>query len=232
MFEAVETISRVKPVSGRRLAIVATGGSLAMLAADQLQRQGGLLAEPQPDTAAALAASQRPGHPTSNPLCLCETAGAEAYAQAAGALLADRNVDAVLAVVAPSAFTSLEAAADALANVDATGGSTHHRRKPLLVALTAGAPLPRKSLDRVRIPCHGSGSEAVRAFMHLVRYADGRDMLMAAPPSLPADFQPNAEAARDVVRAALSRGQEGLTPPETGTSLAAYGTAQGEARPA
>lgn len=230
MFEAVETISRVKPVSGRRLAIVATGGSLATLAADQLQRQGGVLAEPHPDTAGALAASQRPGHPTSNPLCLCETAGAEAYAQAAGALLADRNVDAVLAVVAPSAFTSLEDTANALAQVGSTGGSAYGRRKPLLVALTAGAPLPRKSLDQARIPCHGSASEAVRAFMHLVRYADGRDMLMAAPPSLPGDFQPDPETARDVVRMALSRGQQWLTPPEIHRMLAAYGISQVETR--
>jgi acetyltransferase len=39
MFEAAETVTRVKPVNGRRLAIVATGGSLSMIAADQLQRQ-------------------------------------------------------------------------------------------------------------------------------------------------------------------------------------------------
>lgn len=230
MFEAVETISRVKPVSGRRLAIVATGGSLATLAADQLQRQGGILAEPQPDTVAALAASQRAGQATSNPLCLCETSGAETYAQAASTLLADRNVDAVLAVVAPSAFTPLEETADALAGVGTAGTSVYGRRKPLLVALTAGAPLPRKALDRARIPCHGSASEAVRAFMHLVRYADGRDMLMAAPPSLPADFQPDAGTARDVVRAALARGQKWLAPPETGALLAAYGISQADTR--
>ncbi|WP_417770707.1 bifunctional acetate--CoA ligase family protein/GNAT family N-acetyltransferase, partial [Stappia sp.] len=230
MFEAVETISRVRPVSGRRLAIVATGGSLATLAADQLQRQGGILAEPQPDTVAALASSQRAGQATSNPLCLCETSGAEAYAQAASTLLADSNVDAVLAVVAPSAFTRLEDTADALANVGAGVGSVYRRRKPLLVALAAGAPLPRKALDRARIPCHGSASEAVRAFMHLVRYADGRDMLMAAPPSLPGDFEPDAETARNVVSTALARGQQWLAPQEIRKVLAAYGIAQVETR--
>ncbi len=229
MFEAVETVSRIRPVSGRRLAIVSTGGSLATLAADQLQRQGGVLAELTPETATALEALQRPGKQGANPLCLQETAGAETYARATRALLADGNVDAVLAVVAPSAFSPLADTAEALAG-SVAGGSSHSRRKPLLAALTAGMPLPRKALDAARIPCHASASEAVRAFMHLVRYADARDMLMAAPPSLPADFQPDAETARAAVLGALESGRQWLTPPEVRTVLSAYGISQIEGR--
>ncbi|WP_029058497.1 bifunctional acetate--CoA ligase family protein/GNAT family N-acetyltransferase [Stappia stellulata] len=224
MFEAAETVTRVKPVNGRRLAIVATGGSLSMIAADQLQRQGGTLACPEPETRAALEGLQRPGVAHVNPLTLHETAPAEAYARAVSTLLDDKSVDAVLAVVAPSAFSPVSVIAEALAHAHGARGHSHGygRKKPLLVALAAGAPLPRQALDAARVPTHASAFDAVRAFMHLVRYAEGRDMLMAAPPSLPSDFSPDVDTARTVVRAALDQSRSWLTPEEISTVLDAY----------
>ncbi|MCA1242544.1 GNAT family N-acetyltransferase [Stappia stellulata] len=228
MFEAAETVTRVKPVNGRRLAIVATGGSLSMIAADQLQRQGGTLARPGPDTQAALEGLQRPGVSHVNPLTLHETAPAEAYARAVSTLLDDKAADAVLAVVAPSAFSPVAVIAEALAHAHGARGHAHGygSKKPLLVALAAGAPLPRQALDAARVPTHASAFDAVRAFMHLVRYAEGREMLMAAPPSLPADFSPDVDTARAVVRAALDQSRSWLTPEEISIVLDAYGIRQ------
>ncbi|MAA96789.1 MAG: GNAT family N-acetyltransferase [Stappia sp.] len=230
MFEAAETVSRLKPVTGRRLGIVATGGSLATLAGDHLKRLGGELASLSEETTGALASLQRPGLAEANPLTLDETAPSERYASAASTMLGDRNVDAVLTVVAPSPFVDMSETANALASLATPGRGGHARRKPLLVALTAGAPLPRKALDAARVPCHGTASESVRAFMHLARYAEARDQLMAAPPSLPTDFSPDVESARAVVRATLDRGETWLTPPDVRKVLAAYGIAQVESR--
>ena len=226
MFEAVETVSRVKPVAGRRLAILATGGSLATLAGDQLERQGGQIAELDAETTAHLQPVMRQGETRANPLTLHETSSPERYGEAARILLKDRNVDAVLAVAAPSAFTRLEDVASELAKAHAASQSGYGRRKPLLVALTAGAPLPRQPLDAARIPCHASASEAVRSFMHLVRYADAREMLMAAPPSLPAGFTTDSERAQHLVRQALDEGRTWLHPGEISDLLACYGIHQ------
>lgn len=230
MFEAAETVSRIRPISGRRLGIAATGGSLATLAGDHLKRLGGELADLTEETAVTLAPLQRPGVSGANPLTLDETAPPESYAKAAATMLGDPNVDAVLTVVAPSPFVDMGETADALAALAAPGRGGHARRKPLLVALAAGKPLPRKALDDARVPCHGSASEAVRAFMHLARYAEAREQLMAAPPSLPTDFSPDVETARHIVRATLDRGETWLSPPDVSRVLAAYGIAEVESR--
>lgn len=226
MFEAVETVSRVKPVAGRRLAILATGGSLATLAADQLERQGGQLAELEAATATQLEPLRREGQTRANPLTLHETSPPARYGEAAKTLLGDRNVDAVLAVAAPSAFVDLEEIAGELAKAHGETQTGYGRRKPLLVALAAGAPLPRQPLDAARIPCHASASEAVRSFMHLVRYADAREMLMAAPPSLPAGFTTDSKTAQRLVRQVLDSGRTWLRPDEIASLLACYGIKQ------
>ncbi|WP_349359487.1 GNAT family N-acetyltransferase [Stappia sp.] len=226
MFQAAETVTRIKPGAGRRLAIVATGGSLATIAADQLERQGGALADLGPDSRAALAALQRPGRDGANPLALHETSAPADYATAATTLLSDRAVDGVLVVAAPSAFAPVAETADALAAAYAAYRPSYGRKKPLLVSLATGAPLPRQALDAARVPCHGSAFEAVRAFLHLARYAEGRDQLMAAPPSLPDDFSPDVARARELVRAALDAERTWLTPPEVAALLDAYAIPQ------
>merc|ERR1711964_329252 len=54
MLDALETLSRMKPLHGDRLAIVSNGLGPAMLAIDKLISAGGKLAEFSPDTQAAL----------------------------------------------------------------------------------------------------------------------------------------------------------------------------------
>src|SRR5690606_32393568 len=75
-----------------------------------------------------------------------------------------------------------------------------------------------------------SASEAVRSFMHLVRYAEAREMLMAAPPSLPAGFTTDSESARRLVRGALDSGRTWLNPGEIAELLACYGIKQAPGR--
>ena len=62
----------------------------------------------------------------------------------------------------------------------------------------------------------------MRGFMHLVRYREGQDALMATPPSLPAEFVPDAAAARSIVQHALGEGRGWLDPVEISRLMAAY----------
>ena len=50
LFAAVETLGRLKPFSGRRLAILTSGGGIGVLAVDRLADLGGTLASLAPDT--------------------------------------------------------------------------------------------------------------------------------------------------------------------------------------
>jgi acetyltransferase len=59
--------------------------------------------------------------------------------------------------------------------------------------------------EAARIPHYTRG--AISGFMYLVRWADAREFLTSAPPSLPADFKPDVTTARVIVRDALARAQ-------------------------
>ena len=66
------------------------------------------------------------------------------------------------------------------------------------------------------IPNYATESDAVRGFMHLVRYREALEALMATPPSLPQDFKPDVAAARAIVeRRAASAGRTWLDPIES-----------------
>lgn len=226
LFEAAETVSRLKPVSGRRMAIMATGGSLATIAADQLESRGGVLAELDKGTIGRMAPLLRAGAPARNPLIIDENAPAETFEKAVAALLDDPESDGVLLLAAPSALQPLEKTAAAIAKAHSTSKKRQSGKKALAVTLAAGNPLPRAALDEARIPCYGSSADAIRSLMHLACYMEAKTFLMAAPPSLPVGFSADVERARATVRKALGEKRTWLDPLEVREILSAYGIPQ------
>ena len=65
--------------------------------------------------------------------------------------------------------------------------------------------VPSRRFEAAGIPSYATESEAVRGFMHLVRYREARDALMATPPSLPQDFMPDADHGAPGHRNAVQR---------------------------
>jgi acetyltransferase len=61
--------------------------------------------------------------------------------------------------------------------------------------------------------------------MHLVRYWQSREQLMATPPSLPQDFAPNMPAVRPIIDSALADKRSWLDPVEMTKLFSAYGIA-------
>jgi acetyltransferase len=74
----------------------------------------------------------------------------------------------------------------------------------------------------VEVPQYGTEAEAVRGFMHLVRYAQVRDALMETPPSLPEHFAPDVAAARLAIEQTLRDGRRWLDPIAANQLLTAY----------
>ncbi len=62
-----------------------------------------------------------------------------------------------------------------------------------------------EAFDAADIPSYATETDAVGGFMHLVRYRQSRELLMATPPSLPQDFVPDTAAVRPIIDAALAR---------------------------
>jgi acetyltransferase len=117
LFDATETLGRLKPFPGKRLAVFTNGGGLGVLAVDRLIDLGGVLAELSPETKARLDSALPPTWSKSNPVDIIGDADATRYAAALEALVEDTANDAVLVLNVPTALASAEATAGAVASV-------------------------------------------------------------------------------------------------------------------
>lgn len=228
LFAAVETLALVRNVLGDRLAIVANGGGIGILATDALLDAGGKLAELAPETMAALNAALPPTWSHGNPVDLVGDADGARYRAALRPLLADPNTDAVLVLNCPTAVASNIEAAKAVAEAAAEGGA----ERPVLASWIgeATAADAKRFFAARRIPAYDTPAAAVRGFMHMVRHRRNQDALMETPPALPADFAVDRAAAGRVIDAALAEGRTLLNEPEAKSVLAAYGIPVPETR--
>jgi acetyltransferase len=222
LFAAAETLGRVKPFRGKRLAILTNGGGIGVLAVDRLADLGGVLAEISPATMRRLDAALPPIWSHANPVDIAGDADGPRYEAAFEALLDDPGNDAVLVMNVPTALASATDAAQAVVDV----ANKHRGRmvppKPAFAVWVGGSGAAAESFERACIPDYANESDAVGGFMHLVRYREALDALMATPPSLPADFSPDLTAARAVIESALAAGDKWLDPVAATRLLAAY----------
>ena len=222
LFAAAETLDRIKPFPGGRLAILTNGGGIGVLAVDRLADLGGTLATISPDTLVRLDAAMPPIWSRANPIDIVGDADASRYATAMEALLADQENDAILVMNVPTALASAADAARAVVQVTQAARSDRGRHKPVLASWIGDDGAAGETFQSADIPHFMDESDAVEGFMHLVRYREVQTELMATPPSLPADFVPDSVAARRIVQGALAVGKTWLDPIEVAQLLRTY----------
>jgi acetyltransferase len=213
----------LKPFPGKRLALLTNGGGLGVLAVDRLIDLGGVLAELSPETRARLDAVLPATWSGSNPVDIIGDADAARYAAALEALVEDKENDAVLVLNVPTALASAEATAGAVASVVRARREAVVGPKPVLAVWVGDNAGVAETFAAARVPHYATEADAVRGFMHLVRYTEARDALMATPPSLPEHFAPDTSTARQAVEEALADGRRWLDPIAAGAVLKAYG---------
>jgi acetyltransferase len=223
LFAAAETLGRIKPFPGKRLAILTNGGGIGVLAVDRLIDLGGTLAGVSPDTLARLDDAMPPPWSRANPVDIGGDSGADRYATALEALLDDPANDAVLVMNVPTALASPTEAATTVAKVTQARLAAPVPSKPTLAVWIGADDAAADAFETAGIPHFNDESNAVEGFMHLVRYREAQHTLMATPPSLPTDFVPDVDAARAVVQKALQAGNTWLDPIEITQLLTAYG---------
>ncbi|MGF1641163.1 MAG: bifunctional acetate--CoA ligase family protein/GNAT family N-acetyltransferase [Rhodospirillales bacterium] len=219
LFAAVETLARVKSLKGERLGILTNSCGIAVMATDALRLAGGHLAVLPEPVANRLEAVVPPGWPRANPVTLAGSAPPDHYADAARVLIESGSVDAVMVLHAPAAMASSTEAAAAIVRV---GTAT---RAAVLTSWMGGervAPA-RRLFAEASIPTYDTPSQAVAAFMHMVRFRRNQDMLMQMPPSKPAEFTPATDAARLLVEDCLAEGRSRIDGREANAILATYG---------
>ena len=222
LFDVTETLGRLKPFPGRRLALLTNGGGLGVLAVDRLIDLGGILAELSPETRARLDAVLPPTWSKSNPVDIIGDADAPRYAAALEALVEDKENDAVLVLNVPTALASAEATAGAVASVVRARRAAVAGPKPVLAVWVGDDAGVARTFAAAQVPHYATEADAVRGFIHLARYTEARDALMATPPSLPEHFVPDTAKARQAVEAALADGRRWLDPIAAEAVLTAY----------
>jgi acetyltransferase len=222
LFAAAETLGRLRPFSGKRLAILTNGGGVGVLAVDRLMDLGGSLATISPSAMDELNRALPPIWSKANPVDIAGDADAGRYAAALQILLADRENDAVLVMNVPTALASASDAARAVAAVVRENRNRIFPSKPVFAVWIGDIGEASADLEAAGIPQYASETEAVRGIMHLVRYRDALDALMKTPPSLPQDFVPDVAVARRIVADAVAGGRTWLDPIEITRLFAAY----------
>ena len=222
LFDAAETLGHVRPFAGNRLAILTNGGGIGVLAVDRLIDLGGQLANLSPATVAALDRTLPPIWSRANPVDIAGDADASRYATATQALLQDRSNDALLVMNVPTALASAREAATSVISVVRKHQNEVYPSKPVFAVWVGDSGEAEAELETTGIPHYASETDAVRGFMHLVRYREGQDALMATPPSLPADFAPEVTRAQRIVRSAVDAQRTWLDPLEIAQLMAAY----------
>ena len=226
LFAAVETLARLRRISGDRLAVVANGGGLGVMAVDALLESDGRLAVLSEAVLRRLDAVLPQTWSRTNPIDMEVGSAPERYADVLKVLIEDKSIDATLVLHAPSALASSDAAAKAV--IDTTG-----RHGGLVLTAWMGGEAvtsARRMFAQAGLPTYDTPGQAVRGFLHLVQYNRNQEMLMQTPPSAPVEFAPRTDEARAVVARALAETGGVLSGPAAKAVLAAYGVPVVESR--
>jgi acetyltransferase len=188
-FATAELLARERRVRRGRLAIVTNAGGPGVMAADALLARGGELAEPTPETLAALDAALPPAWSHANPIDVLGDAPPQRFADAVKAALADTDVDGVLVILTPQATTDAARTADAVLEAQRER-SKIGQPKPILAAWMGGDSV-REGAERLTaggVATYTYPEQAIGAFMDLVSYARNLETLHETPRTIPVSF--------------------------------------------
>jgi acetyltransferase len=223
LFDCAETLGRVESPPGKRLAILTNGGGIGVLAVDRLVELGGIPAAIVPATREKLNAVLPRTWSGSNPVDIVGDADPARYAAALEVLLVDPGNDAILVMNVQTAIAPADEIAATVTGLVSKYRQQHHRSAKPVLAVWVGAD--QKIIDLLSgagIPNYPTEDDAVRGFMYLVQHRELVAELAQVPPAMPSEFAPDADAARQIVAAALADGRQWLDPVEVKRLLEAY----------
>src|SRR6266481_5401792 len=139
LFDCAETLGRVGPPPGKRLAILTNGGGIGVLAIDRLVELGGIPAAIAPAIREKLDAVLPRTWSGSNPVDIVGDADAARYAAALDVLLSDFGNDAILVMNVQTAIAPADEIAATVVDLVGEYRQQHHRSAKPVLAVWVGA---------------------------------------------------------------------------------------------
>lgn len=220
MFDALESLSRMRRVRRDELVIMANGVGPGVMAVDRLAALGGELAKLSPTSIDSLAEILPPFWSRKNPIDLNYDASPELYAKVIEILSRDPNVANVLALYAPSLTE------DNLQIADAVIGAARKSRLNIITCWLGQSTVldARDTFYAAGVPTFFSPEKAVKAFMHHVNHQRNQRLLRETPESF-SELSVDRSHARKLVSEALRTGRNHLSNREAREVIADYGIA-------
>ena len=224
LFDLAEVLAKQphRP-AGPRLTIVTNAGGPGVLATDALVMTGGELARLAPETLERLNERLPPQWSHGNPIDILGDADPQRYADAIAAVLDDPNSDGLLVVLTPQAMTDPTATAQRLRQLAATS------QKPLVASWMGGDEVSAGEaiLNGTGIATNRYPDAAARLFNALWRYSYNLRGIYETPELLPeaesgGPGSSERPQVREILSAAQAQGRRLLSEIEAKQVLAAY----------
>ena len=199
LFDVAQAIAMQPLPEQNRLAIVTNAGGPGVLATDFLMENGGALAQLTETTMTQLNELLSKNWSHNNPVDILGDGSAEQYRKAVEIVLADPQVDGVLAIFVPQAITSAEDVAFRL--VEAAKSS----HKTVLASWMGerDTKAARDILENGNVPVYQFPESAVYAFLKMYHYARNLRLLYETPSNTPLEFTPDIRATRALIQKVL-----------------------------
>ena len=210
LIDAATLFSRQPLPAGNRVAVLTNAGGLGILCADACESAGLELPALAEETVAALRAALPAEASVANPVDMLGSATAPVYEATLPIVLADPNVDAVIALFVPPVVAGAQDVADAI------GRGAAGTDKPVLASVIAQGRV-ETTTGLALFPYPESAARALGL-------AAGRSEWLRRPAgSVPQLVRIDAPRARRVVEERLAEGDGWLTPAQAREVLESYG---------
>ncbi len=226
LFDATETLTRMRPLQGERLAMISNGFGPNVLATDQLILRSGQLAELAPETVLKLSKVLPRFWNQRNPVDINGDATPQRFAEALKIIGRDPGVDAVLVTHAPTE------AAPGVATAEAVAPVARDLYCNVLCSWMGkrSASEARRLLESEGLPTYASPGKAVSAFMYMVQHRRSQEALSETPPLRLVENAERRLQVLEPLHTALSQSRTYLRPDEVREVLRAYGIPYADAR--
>lgn len=214
-FDYAQAFAHQPLPAGDRILVLTNAGGPGIMAADAIERNGLSFAKLTEETTNKLLKALPAASSVKNPVDILGDALADRYAFAIEAVMADKNVDAVLVILTPQAMTEAKATAEAMARI--CKGS----KKPMYAAFL-GATRVAEAVNVLRsegIPQYDSPESAVETIKTVVDYVRWRKR----PKRVVKLFPVNRRKVEAIIERHLRQGIREVGELESKEVLEAYG---------